>query len=110
MVGWHHQLNGYDFEQTLGDSGQGSLCTAIHGVAKEWNMTERLDNNPNCGLRTPLSEWFASGCGVEDNIFPKGRLPVCRVNLKTPLGPEDLNTSFPSDKGGLFGPPHIVSY
>ena len=27
MVGWHHQLNGYEFEQTLGDSkGQGSLA------------------------------------------------------------------------------------
>ena len=26
MVGWHHQLNGYEFEQALGDSeGQGSL-------------------------------------------------------------------------------------
>ena len=26
MVGWHHQLNGYEFEQTLGvDDGQGSL-------------------------------------------------------------------------------------
>ena len=26
MVGWHHQLNGYEFEQTVGDSeGQGSL-------------------------------------------------------------------------------------
>ena len=26
MVGWHHQLNGHQFEQTLGDSeGQGSL-------------------------------------------------------------------------------------
>ena len=26
MVGWHHQLNGYEFEQTLGDSeGQGGL-------------------------------------------------------------------------------------
>ena len=25
-VGWHHQLNGHEFEQTLGDSeGQGSL-------------------------------------------------------------------------------------
>ena len=23
MVGWHHQLNGYEFEQTLGDSGTG---------------------------------------------------------------------------------------
>ena len=30
MVGWHHQHNGHEFEQTLGDSeGQGSLlcCT-----------------------------------------------------------------------------------
>ena len=27
MVGCHHQLNGYEFEQTLGDSeGQGSLA------------------------------------------------------------------------------------
>jgi len=26
MVGWHHQLNGCEFEQTLGDSeGQGSV-------------------------------------------------------------------------------------
>ena len=26
MVGWHHQLHGHEFEQTLGDSeGQGSL-------------------------------------------------------------------------------------
>ena len=27
MVGWHHQLNGHDFEQTPGDSeGQESLA------------------------------------------------------------------------------------
>ena len=27
MVGWHHKLNGHEFEQTLGDSeGQGSLA------------------------------------------------------------------------------------
>ena len=26
IVGWHHQVNGYEFEQTLGDSeGQGNL-------------------------------------------------------------------------------------
>ena len=34
MVGWHHQFNGHEFEQTLGDSeGQGSLA-CDHGVAK----------------------------------------------------------------------------
>ena len=27
MVGWHHQLNGHEFEQALGDSkGKGSLA------------------------------------------------------------------------------------
>ena len=39
MVGWHHQLNGHEFEQTQGDGeGQGSLASAFHGVA-ELNMT-----------------------------------------------------------------------
>ena len=33
VVGWHHQLNGHEFEQAPGDGeGQGSL--AVHGVAK----------------------------------------------------------------------------
>ena len=26
MVGWHHRLDGHEFEQTLGDGGQGSLA------------------------------------------------------------------------------------
>ena len=35
MVGWHHQLNGHEFEQTLGDSeGQGSWHAEVHGVIK----------------------------------------------------------------------------
>ena len=37
MIGWHHRLNGHEFEQTLGDSeGQESLAAAVHGVAKSW--------------------------------------------------------------------------
>ena len=39
MVGWHHQHNGHEFEQTLGDSeGQGSLvfCSSCgHGVGHD---------------------------------------------------------------------------
>ena len=32
-VGWHHRLNGHEFEQTQGDSGgQGNLRVAVHGV------------------------------------------------------------------------------
>ena len=36
MVGWHHWLNGHEFEQTLGDSeGQGSLICCSSWVGKE---------------------------------------------------------------------------
>ena len=40
MVGWHHQFNGHEFEQTLGDSeGQGCIWRAlVHGVAKRWTQ------------------------------------------------------------------------
>ena len=32
MVGWHHQLNGHESEQTLEDGeGQGSLACCSHG-------------------------------------------------------------------------------
>ena len=35
MVGWHHQLNGYESEQTPGDGeGQGAWCAVVHGIAK----------------------------------------------------------------------------
>ena len=35
MVGWHHQLDGHEFEQASGvGDGQGSLVCCSHGVAK----------------------------------------------------------------------------
>ena len=42
MVGWHHQLNGHEFEQTLGESeDREAWSAAIHGAPK--NRT-RLSN------------------------------------------------------------------
>jgi len=42
-VGWHHWLNGHEFEQTLGDSeGQGSLVCFSSQSCKELDMTELL--------------------------------------------------------------------
>ena len=36
MVGWHHRLNGHEFEQTLGDSeGQGNLACCSPWGRKE---------------------------------------------------------------------------
>ena len=43
-AGWHHQLNGYEFGQTLGDSeGQGSLACCSPRGHKELDMTEQLN-------------------------------------------------------------------
>ena len=40
MVGGHHQLNGHEFEHTLGDSeGQGSLACCSPWGCKESDMT-----------------------------------------------------------------------
>ena len=46
MVGWHHQLNGHESEQTPGDSeGQGGLeCYSPMGH-KKLNTIELLNNN-----------------------------------------------------------------
>ena len=44
MLGWHHQLNEHEFEQTLGDSGgQGSLACCSSWGHRESDMTEWLN-------------------------------------------------------------------
>ena len=46
MIGWHHWLDGHQFEQTPGDGeGQGSLSCCSPWGHKELDMTERLNNN-----------------------------------------------------------------
>ena len=59
MVGWYHQLNGHDFEQTLGDSeGQG-------------RVRPNYDNNN----RYVIMHW-----GYEDSHPVKGL--QCRVGVR----------------------------
>ena len=50
MIGWHHQLNGHEFEQAPRDGErQGSLvCCSLWGH-KESDMTQRINNI--CGQR-----------------------------------------------------------
>ena len=46
MVGWHHQLNGHEFEQILRDSEeQGSRLHCSPWDRKESDMTEQRNNN-----------------------------------------------------------------
>ena len=46
MVGWHHQFNGHESEQTPGDGeGPGSLVCCSPQGCKELDTTERRNNN-----------------------------------------------------------------
>ena len=55
MVGWHHWLNGHEFEQALGDGeGQVSLTCCSPQGHKESNTTERLNSN-NLGIKISSS-------------------------------------------------------
>ena len=44
MVGWHHRLDGYEFEQPLGVGvDRQAWSAAVHGGCKESDMTEQLN-------------------------------------------------------------------
>ena len=46
MAGWHHILDGHEFEQAQGGSeGQGSLVCCSSWGGKELDMTEQLKSN-----------------------------------------------------------------
>ena len=46
MVGWHHRLDGHEFEQAPGDSeGQRRLACCSPWGCKELDTTERLNNS-----------------------------------------------------------------
>ena len=46
IVGWHHQFNGQEFEQALGDGEeQGGLTCCSSWGHKELDTTESLNNN-----------------------------------------------------------------
>ena len=53
--GWHHGLNGHEFEQTLADGeGLGSLCAAVHGVVESWTQLsdQTTTNQPISDIKT----------------------------------------------------------
>ena len=55
-VGWHHRLNGHEFEQAPGVAdGQGSLVCCSPWGRKELDTTERLNSSRrNRGVHTRL--------------------------------------------------------
>ena len=48
MVGWYHQLNGDEFEKTVGDGeGEGDLACCSPWGHKESDTTQQLNNKKN---------------------------------------------------------------
>ena len=68
MVGWHHRLNGHEFEQTPGDGeGQGGLACCSPWCRRESDTTEQLNNNQSNvrkqrGTKEPLDESERGEC------------------------------------------------
>ena len=61
--GWHHQLNGHEFEQAPGDSeGQGNLVYCSPWGPKESDTTEQLNNNNKCLIN------LYSFCSILDDL------------------------------------------
>ena len=55
MVGWHHQLNGHEFEQAPGvGDGQGSLVCCSSWGRKESDVIGQLNNNRSPMLKSAL--------------------------------------------------------
>ena len=65
MVGWHHWLDGHEFEQALGDGeGQGSLVCCSPSDHRELDTTEWLNNTNNYTL------WhFPDGSSGKDHAY-----------------------------------------
>ena len=58
MVRWHHRLNGHECEPTPGNSeGEGRLVCYGPWSCKEWDTSERLNNNGHHSCFTMLY-WF----------------------------------------------------
>ena len=74
MVGWHHRLNGYDFEQTLGDmkDREPGVLQSVHRVVKsqtqlcDWTTTATTTSYPSgiyprklnkIGLTFEINQW-----------------------------------------------------
>ena len=68
MVGWHHRLNGREFEQAPGvGDGQGSLVCCSPWCRKELNTTESSNKEINGFLKLKETSEFS--------LFHKAEIP-----------------------------------
>ena len=70
MIGWHHWLNGREFEQAPGDSeGQGGLACCNPWGYEESDMAEQLNNIQCCEIlwlkKMDNCFFFSLGCAAQ---------------------------------------------
>ena len=71
MVGWHHRLDGHEFEQTPGDGeGQGSLTCCSSWCRKESDTTVRLNHRSKGWLDLRYS--FGREVGYNSSVGVEG--------------------------------------
>ena len=74
MVGWHHHLNGHEFEQTLGDTeDKETWLVAVHGVAKSRTQMKTVSISISTYLSIYLSIYiyiFSERELVTEQLYP----------------------------------------
>ena len=76
MIGWHHWLNGHEFEQASGDGEeQGNLACCSPWGHKESDMTEQLNNS--ILVVSPVHM---------DTVSPVPNLPECWIVIMNSQG------------------------
>ena len=69
MAGWHHRLNGQEFEQTPGvGNEQGILACCSPWGCRELDMTEQLTNNTESQVPTFPQRLVDKGISFPDCI------------------------------------------
>ena len=59
MVGWHHRLNGHEFERAPGDGeGRGNLVCYIPWGHKVSDLTEQPNNNNGAKPNSPRGSFL----------------------------------------------------
>ena len=83
MVGWHHQLNGQAFEQTLGDSKREAWHTAVHVVTKSQTWLSDWTSHSTCmGLKVHICKQTVSLCSYYFIVIMRNS-SGCKDALKT---------------------------
>ena len=88
MVGWHHWLDGHEFEQAAEDGeGPGSLVCCSPWVCKESDTTEQLSNNNHFNGRKQrgAKEPFYEGGRGSEKVGLKLNIQKPRIMVSSPI-------------------------